>query len=180
LKRILISVFLGYFIIFSGYSATHSNQPILKVSFDDFSPDARKQITCLSDNIFFESAYESDIGKRAVAFVTLNRVQSSKYPDQICDVVKQKRTHICQFSWYCEEKAKRLSYTKTLTNNQQVVYNHIRDIAIYVYLNYDSIEDPTKGSLFYHADYVNPYWNKHMTKTVQIGRHIFYTKKEMT
>jgi spore germination cell wall hydrolase CwlJ-like protein len=152
---------------------------MLKVTFGDFSPETQKQITCLSDNIFFESAYESEIGKRAVAFVTLNRVQSSKYPDQICDVVKQKNTNTCQFSWYCEDKAKRLSYTKNLTNNQQMVYNHIRDIAIHVYLNYDSIEDPTKGSLFYHADYVDPYWSKHMTKTVQIGRHIFYTKKGM-
>ena len=32
----------------------------------------------------------------------------------------------------------------------------------------------TKGADHYHADYCNPYWAKHMTITVKIGRHIFY------
>lgn len=32
----------------------------------------------------------------------------------------------------------------------------------------------TKGADHYHADYCNPYWAKHMTVTVVIGRHIFY------
>jgi len=32
----------------------------------------------------------------------------------------------------------------------------------------------TKGADHYHADYVNPYWNKKMKKTTKIGQHIFY------
>lgn len=32
----------------------------------------------------------------------------------------------------------------------------------------------TGGADHYHADYCNPYWNKHMEMTVKIGRHIFY------
>ena len=33
----------------------------------------------------------------------------------------------------------------------------------------------TNGADHYHADYINnPYWAKSMTKTVKIGRHIFY------
>ena len=32
----------------------------------------------------------------------------------------------------------------------------------------------TKGADHYHADYVTPYWAKSLTKTVVIGRHIFY------
>ena len=31
------------------------------------------------------------------------------------------------------------------------------------------------GALYYHADYVNPRWNKE--KVTQIGRHIFYKDK---
>lgn len=34
--------------------------------------------------------------------------------------------------------------------------------------------DYTKGADHYHADYCMPYWAKHMTVTVVIGRHIFY------
>ena len=32
----------------------------------------------------------------------------------------------------------------------------------------------TYGADHYHADYCEPYWAKHMTVTVVIGRHIFY------
>jgi|TARA_X000001316_G_C919623_1_gene33723 spore germination cell wall hydrolase CwlJ-like protein len=32
----------------------------------------------------------------------------------------------------------------------------------------------TKGADHYHADYVDPYWAKSLTKTIKIGRHIFY------
>ena len=31
-----------------------------------------------------------------------------------------------------------------------------------------------KGADHYHADYCDPYWNKHMKVTAKIGRHIFY------
>ncbi len=34
--------------------------------------------------------------------------------------------------------------------------------------------DPTDGALFYHADYVDPWWSKHYVRTVQILNHIFY------
>lgn len=32
----------------------------------------------------------------------------------------------------------------------------------------------TNGADHYHADYVDPYWASSMTKTVKIGKHIFY------
>lgn len=39
---------------------------------------------------------------------------------------------------------------------------------------YKSQTNYTKGADHYHADYVNPYWTKSLTKTIVIGRHIFY------
>jgi spore germination cell wall hydrolase CwlJ-like protein len=38
----------------------------------------------------------------------------------------------------------------------------------------DSATNFTDGADHYHADYCNPYWNKHMKVTAIIGRHIFY------
>ncbi|MCH8153679.1 MAG: cell wall hydrolase, partial [Proteobacteria bacterium] len=35
--------------------------------------------------------------------------------------------------------------------------------------------DPTYGALWYHADYVNPYWRGDFIQGRQIGRHIFYS-----
>jgi spore germination cell wall hydrolase CwlJ-like protein len=37
--------------------------------------------------------------------------------------------------------------------------------------------DPSRGSLFYHADYVSPNW-RGLQKVTVIGRHIFYVKPE--
>lgn len=181
LKRILISSIIGILLICSAFTFSYykprdfSFTNIYALSFTD---DTRKEIKCLADNIFFESAYEPETGKKAVAFVTLNRVKSEKFPNTICDVVKQKTTTVCQFSWYCEERPKRLSYTQDLTPNQQKVYNSIHDLAVHVYVNQSFMRDPTNGALFYHADYVNPRW-RNMIHTATIGRHIFYIRSDM-
>lgn len=47
-------------------------------------------------------------------------------------------------------------------------YAKALDIALSAPTNY------TRGADHYHADYCRPYWAKHMTLTVTIGRHIFY------
>ncbi|MBK8908434.1 MAG: cell wall hydrolase [Rhodospirillales bacterium] len=36
--------------------------------------------------------------------------------------------------------------------------------------------DPTRGALWYHADYADPPWTRSMTRTTQIGRHIYYVQ----
>lgn len=50
---------------------------------------------CLALNIFYEARGEPNIGKYAVAEITMNRVMSKKYPDTMCGVVYQHK----QFSW---------------------------------------------------------------------------------
>lgn len=180
LKRIFLSLIIGMLIITFGYMQSYlkpRKDIFSNISMLSISKENQKQIQCLADNIFFEAAYEPDEGKKAVAFVTMNRVNSSFFPNTVCDVVKQKTTKVCQFSWYCEETPKRLSYTKQLTSGQQRVYNEIHDLAKYVYLKYEFLKDPSNGALFYHADYVNPKWANMMIYTTTIGRHIFYTKE---
>ena len=58
------------------------------------------------------------------------------------------------------------------------MYNRVRDLALYVYANHETMKDPTYGSLYYHADYVNPRWN-HLDKVTTIGRHIFYNERDI-
>lgn len=191
LKRIVLSSIIGICFIFGGYlisnAGTNYNKP-LTISYNDLTPEAKRSVECLADNIFFESAYEPRDGQIAVAFVTLNRVKSGMFPDNICDVVKQKtrvdsignQRIVCQFSWYCEPKPKYLSYFKTkLTENQKEVYNRVMEVALYVYANHEKLEDPSQGALFYHADYVRPNW-RNVQMTTVIGRHIFYVKKGLS
>jgi len=147
--------------------------PLSGIDYFDLTPSAKKEVECLADNIYFESAYESKDGKIAVGMVTMNRVKKG-FEDSVCGVVKQKIQHTCQFSWWCDAKAQMTSLYKNnyFNDKQKEVYQQAQDVAVYVYMNYDNMSDNTKGALYYHADYVNPQWK--LQKTVTIGRHIFY------
>jgi spore germination cell wall hydrolase CwlJ-like protein len=148
-------------------AATTHDDRILKVEYTQLTKDARKQVDCLAQNIYYEAGHEPEKGKIAVALVTLNRVEDPRYPKDICSVVKQRVKSTCQFSWFCESG-------KSIRNNE--AYNEAQRIALYVYANYEKLKDFTNGALFYHADYVNPRW-KGLEKTAVIGRHIFYREK---
>lgn len=139
-----------------------------KTSYKELSKDVQKQVTCLAENIYFEAAHEPLDGKKAVAFVTINRLQSGNYAHTICDVVFQKTNGTCQFSWYCDPAV----LNRRLTIRDTMLYNEIRELATHMVVNYERMKDVTKGATYYHADYVNPGWN--LKKIEQIGRHIFY------
>ena len=146
------------------FNTAFSEDKIIDIQYSQLTKDAKKQVDCLADNIYFEAGHEPEKGRVAVALVTMNRVQDPRYPKDICSVVKQRVNYTCQFSWFCEE-GKRVSNSHA--------YREARRVALFVYANYDNINDVTYGALFYHADYVNPRW-RGLEKTTVIGRHIFY------
>lgn len=124
-------------------------------------------LMCMALNVYHESRSEDLRGQVAVANVTLNRVAASKWPNDVCSVVEQGYTKgkpNCQFSWYCDGKSD--TPTDTVSWARAVL------VANDVMMGY--IPDITKGATHYHAKYVNPYWSKSFTKTVEIGSHIFY------
>ena len=65
-----------------------------------------KDLECLALNIYREGGYEPIEGRIAIAQVTMNRVVSSNFPNDVCGVVYQKNRvvtkTVCQFSWYCD------------------------------------------------------------------------------
>ena len=137
---------------------SQTTKPNLNLQISQFTKEARGEIYCLAENIYFEAGHEPTLGKYAVAFV------------------KQKIGSTCQFSWYCEDKPKFISTNNLLTNSMNPVYNEALKLAIHFYTNHDNLKDPTNGALFYHADYVNPNWS-FAKKEITIGRHIFYNYK---
>lgn len=132
-----------------------------------------KQLICLAKNIYWEAANEPFEGKVAVAQVTLNRMESGRFPDSVCGVVYQKNTFnsktVCQFSWFCENN----HLVKTV---HKAAYKESEEVAKMVLLEGFRLPN-LKEALYYHADYVNPRWNK--PRIVQIGRHIFYKEKSI-
>lgn len=130
--------------------------------------ERERQLDCLAQNIYYEAGSESFEGKAAVAQVTLNRVASGKFPNDICKVVYQKNVVIdkvvCQFSWYCEQPAR-----KNYVNVAR--FEESEAVAKKVLLEGFRL-DGLKDALYYHADYVTPGWK--LDKVGKIGRHIFY------
>ena len=141
---------------------------LLLIGFDAYGNERE----CLAENVYFEARGQGQAGWVAVAQVTLNRVQDTRFPNTICEVVKQGLTYEsghpiknkCQFSWYCDGKSDKVKNLK--------VYSEINELVNYVLDQ--KLFDFTGGATHYHADYVTPAWAQTKTKTVEIGDHIFY------
>lgn len=140
------------------------------------------EVYCLQQNIFFEAATEPVEGQIAVAMAAINRMKSTKYPNTICEVVKQAKVdsrgriikHKCQFSWYCDG----LSDKPKLDNNYvKRSWNNIGKLARHI-LNFN--EDYThivENSTHYHTKEVSPEWGEKLKRTAEVGNHVFYTYK---
>ena len=130
--------------------------------------ERERQLDCLTKNIYWEAASEPFEGKVAVAQVTMNRVQSGKFADNVCGVVYQKNSIyqkvICQFSWVCES-------THMVKPVYAPLYKESQEVAKKVLLENFRLPGLT-NALYYHATYVSPNWRKE--RIAQIGQHIFY------
>ncbi len=133
-------------------------------------PDKR-ELTCLSLNVYFEARGESTAGQHAVAEVTMNRVASSRYPNSVCEVVYQKnwdtirKRHVSAFSW-TEFDSQPLPKGKAWHRAQQA--------AMDVY--YGRKEPVLSGATLYHAVHIRPSWARGIKPVARIGRHVFYKK----
>ena len=120
-----------------------------------------EQHKCLALNIYHEARGERVEGQIAVAQVTLNRVNHTKWESTICGVVYEAK----QFSW--------THLIKDPTPTEARAWTRARIIARDVMIG--NVADPTKGAVYYHANYVNPDWAKFMDLSKVIGNHLFYT-----
>jgi spore germination cell wall hydrolase CwlJ-like protein len=143
---------------------------------------------CMALNIYYESRSDNLAGQYAVADVVLNRMQDNRYPNTVCEVIKQGPVkeswktkkdpdlplservynpirHKCQFSWYCDGK-------HDLPQNQDL-WHLVQNMA-YLMIWEKKYVGITEGSTHYHAEYVNPRWASGLHLTGRIGKHIFY------
>jgi N-acetylmuramoyl-L-alanine amidase len=122
--------------------------------------------TCLALNMFFEARNEPLVGQLMVAEVTLNRVASDRFPNTVCEVVWQKK----QFSWTHDgihDDPTRMSFL------DQQAWGQITQAARVIMRDREGIV-PETGATHYHAEYVKPYWARHMSYLGKLGKHLFY------
>lgn len=116
-------------------------------------------LNCLAEALYFEARGEGSRGQRAVGEVILNRVDSRKFPNSVCGVVKQRG----QFSY-------RSMRNRAIRN--KAVYSRIRNIARD--LMNGGPRNLTGGATYFHTPAVRPAWSRRFKRTTRIGAHIFY------
>ena len=123
-------------------------------------------LMCLALNIYFEARSEPIQGQIAVAEVTLNRVASPNYPDDICGVVLQGNSQGCSFSWWCDGLSDFPREENSLRTSKAIAELMIREG--------DYISVIGSEATHYHNDTVHPYWADEFNRIRRIGKHIFY------
>jgi spore germination cell wall hydrolase CwlJ-like protein len=139
---------------------------------------------CLQKNAYFEARNQSDAGMVAVTHVVLNRVKSDRFPDTVCEVVKQgvmsswwreahdkevPVRHKCQFSWFCDGLSDE--------PKEKAAWKHAQRVALEAYALWHVGFDNSDGSLWYHAKNVSPNWRSDFRYVTQIDDHLFYAPK---
>lgn len=114
----------------------------------------------LAEMITWEARGEPLEGRYAVAWVVLNRVQHSRWGDDILSVVNERK----QFSYLQDMKHQSPPTQKDWTEAFIVAYDVL----------HGDVVSPVWDANHYHSVSVNPSWNKDMELVAQIGNHIFY------
>lgn len=119
------------------------------------------EVICMAENLFHEARGEGYEGKRAVALVTINRMNHVEYPNTICEVVYEPE----QFSWTFQDV--RIDLDNPIERRSWELSKNIAQKA----LNREYINDML-GVTHYHAYYVDPAWGYAFFG--KIGNHLFY------
>lgn len=123
-------------------------------------------LECLAQAIYYEARNESEDGQAAVAEVVVNRARSGAYPRQICEVVYQRNSRTCQFTFTCDGSIGRGAINENAWRRSERIAREVLGGA--------SSKRLPGNSLNYHANYVSPSWGRRLQRVRQIGAHIFY------
>lgn len=165
MKKLIAVVFFAFFA--SAYAAK------AKPAQELFTQSQYPQHYCLAQNIYFEARGSSLADRAGVANVVMNRTKDRRYPSTICEVVHQGRKdsngnmirNQCQFSWYCDGKSDEPQDIDRWIDAQMLAWEMIEN---------GKYRGLTEGATHYHANYVNPRWNRDLQLVGRIGAHIFY------
>ena len=121
---------------------------------------------CLAEALYFEARGETLKGQIAVAEVILNRVNSSKFPNTVCGVIKQGtgRKYACQFTYTCDGNPE--------TIHEPAAYARVAKIARMMLDG--APRRLSGGATYYHTTAVNPSWARKFRRTAKMGVHLFY------
>ena len=154
---------------------------------------SQDDVNCLTENMYFEARSDGYAGMYATSMVVMNRVLDDRYPNSVCEVIKQGPVreswktrdnpnvaqehrvfypvrNQCQFSWYCDGKADNMYDQDSVNVATEIAHIILSDFAK------NGAIDITEGATHYHTTNVSPYWanSRGMMKVTTVGTHIFY------
>jgi len=112
----------------------------------------------LALNSYYEARSEDFSSQVAVANVVLNRVESSKYPNTVEEVVTQYK----QFSWFWDGKSDKPKDTEAWKIAVQAA-----SVALNGYNNVG------KSLFYYNPKLADPHWALHKEFVTVSGNHVF-------
>ncbi len=128
---------------------------------------------CLADAMYYEARGEGAAGEEAIAEVVFHRTHARGFPRSICGVVYEGASlgH-CQFSFACNGETDR--------PKESEAWYRARMLAAKIMAGAVPLADVTEGAISFHAVDVQPGWNDHLERTIQIGNHVFYRRAPST
>lgn len=126
-------------------------------------PVSTADVRAMALNMYHEARGEGELGMLAVGWVVLNRMADKAYPSTVAEVIYQG----CQFSWVCDGRSDRPREGRSWR----------KALSLAAALLTGARTDPTRGALWYHADWVrDPGFGPDVSVVRRIGRHVFYTR----
>lgn len=131
-----------------------------------------RDLQCLTRNAYFEARGEGVHGIAAVTHVVMNRAKSGRFPDSVCGVVYQGK-HVngkpvrfrCQFTWYCDGKADKITDWKA--------YKFIEETIVKVLTG--EIRNPVGSALYYHEKSIRWRYAASFRRVSRVNNHVFYS-----
>ena len=144
----------------------------------EYLTDDSREVEILARTVYGEARGESAKGQQAVMQTILNRVKKGGWwGATIEDVCKKPYQFSC---WNPEtvgatDSASVANYKKMMeVTTADPTYQYIYQIATSAVRNNGLGVDYSNGATHYHAKSVSPSWANKLTKTAEVGNHIFY------
>ena len=129
---------------------------------------------CLAMALFFEARSEPVEAQLAIAEVIMNRVEDDRWPDTICNVVRQgeERRHRCQLSFMCDGQPERPADNPI----EQRAWEDAHELAEQILADPSVL--PGLPSDHYVRTDVQRVWMNDLFYVDTIGSHMFLTSEQ--
>jgi spore germination cell wall hydrolase CwlJ-like protein len=128
----------------------------------------KESLDCMTNALYKEAEIrvkEEDVSMVLIAQVVLNRKNDKRFPNTVCNVIKQKIKRYCIFSFYCLRGHDHMPDIRRYSIARIVAYNALQG-------HYTGI---TSALFFKRCEVKDKWFKKNTILLKQVRSHCFYT-----